>query len=696
MPLDPANDRRPPITPQLALRVAGAGVLAFVLFGIIFFRLWYLQVLDGDKYLAQARDNRVRTERIQAPRGDIVDANNLPLVRSRKATVVSLNPASVPIQMRDAIAAYGQQSGVWAARKKKLLAQLGKKKGAKAAGNAPARPVATGELLQRYRRLGNVLAMSPKTINNRVVDAIVQVPYANVRIRSDVPPPQRTYIEERQNLFPGVSVESVFLRQYPNKTLAAQILGTIGQINGDQINQKAFKGIAPGTDIGQSGLEAEYDKTLRGTDGKYRIEVNAAGERRRATVANDPKQGQQLRLTLRLELQQAGEKALHQVGGGLPGAFVALNPQDGSIYAMGSYPSYNPRDAAPGRYSTDAAYAAKFLNADTDHPLINRADESAYPTGSIFKPITSLAALDAGVTTPSRIFNDQGCYQTGARAIDKACNAGGKSYGPVNLVDALRVSSDTYFYDLGKRMYDRLPSQPLQNWAHKLGVARKTGVDLPNESTGSIPSPQKIRQLQDAERACRKQRKVASCGIAFLDASWNPGDESNFAVGQGGLQATPLQMAVAYSTVINGGRVPTPHLGAQIENSRGYIQKIDKPSRRKVAIQPQWRDAIMTGLFDAANKNGGTSKQVWDQGWPRNRFPIYGKTGTAERKPQKDQSWYVAYSYDGSPDNKPIVVVCTVERGGFGAETAAPVTRLIMSKWFGVQSKVVRGSSQDF
>jgi penicillin-binding protein 2 len=696
MPLDPANDRRPPITPQLALRVAGAGVLAFVLFGIIFFRLWYLQVLDGDKYLAQARDNRVRTERIQAPRGDIVDANNLPLVRSRKATVVSLNPASVPIQMRDAIAAYGQQSGVWAARKTKLLAQLGKKKGAKAAGTAPARPMATGELLQRYRRLGNVLEMSPKTINNRVVDAIVQVPYANVRIRSDVPPPQRTYIEERQNLFPGVSVESVFLRQYPNKTLAAQILGTIGQINGDQIKQKTFKGIAPGTDIGQSGLEAEYDKTLRGTDGKYRIDVNAAGERRRATVANDPKQGQQLRLTLRLELQQAGEKALHQVGGGLPGAFVALNPQDGSIYAMGSYPSYNPRDAAPGRYSTDAAYAAKFLNADTDHPLINRADESAYPTGSIFKPITSLAALDAGVTTPSRIFNDQGCYQTGARSIDKACNAGGKSYGPVNLVDALRVSSDTYFYDLGKRMYDRLPSQPLQNWAHKLGVARKTGVDLPNESTGSIPSPQKIRQLQDAERKCRKQRKVASCGIAFLDASWNPGDESNFAVGQGGLQATPLQMAVAYSTIINGGRVPTPHLGAQIENSRGYIQKIDKPSRRKVAIQPQWRDALMTGLFDAANKNGGTSKQVWDQGWPRNRFPIYGKTGTAERKPQKDQSWYVAYSYDGNPDNKPIVVVCTVERGGFGAATAAPVTRLIMSKWFRVQSKVVRGSSQDF
>jgi penicillin-binding protein 2 len=695
MPLDPANDRRPPITPQLALRVAGAGVVAFVLFGIIFFRLWYLQVLDGDKYLAQARDNRVRTERIQAPRGDIVDANNLPLVTSRKATVVSLNPASVPIEMRDEIAAYGQQAGQWSARQKRLVAQLGRIKGKKAAGTPPARPMATGALLQRYRRLGDVLEMSPKTINNRVVDAIVQVPYANVRIRTDVPPPQRTYIEERQNLFPGVSVDSVFLRRYPQRTLAAQMLGTIGQINGNQIKSKAYKGIAAGTDIGQSGLEAEYDKVLRGTDGKYRIDVNAAGERRRATVADDPKQGQQLRLTLRLDMQQAGENALRQVGGGLPGAFVALDPEDGSIYAMGSNPTYNPRDAAPGRYSTDEAYAAKFLNAETDHPLINRADESAYPTGSIFKPITSLAALDAGVTTASRIFNDEGCYKTGAREADKACNAGGKAYGPVNMVDALRVSSDTYYYDLGKRMYDRLPSQPLQNWAHKLGVARKTGVDLPGEASGAIPSPQKVRELQDAERKCRKREHKASCGIAFLDASWNPGDESNFAVGQGGLQATPLQMAVAYSTIVNGGRVPTPHLGAEVENNRGYIQKIDKPSRRKVDIKPEWRQTIMRGLFEAANQDGGTSKQVWEQGWPRDRFPIFGKTGTAERKPQRDQSWYVAYSYDRDPKTKPIVVVCTVERGGFGAEMAAPITRLIMSKWFGVEGKLVRGSSQD-
>jgi penicillin-binding protein 2 len=154
-------------------------------------------------------------------------------------------------------------------------------------------------------------------------------------------------------------------------------------------------------------------------------------------------------------------------------------------------------------------------------------------------------------------------------------------------------------------------------------------------------------------------------------------------------------MAVAYSTIVNDGRVPTPHLGEEVENSRGYIQKIDKPSRRKVAIRPEWRTAIMEGLYQAANKDGGTSKQVWDQGWPRDRLPIYGKTGTAERQGQGDQSWYVAYSYDKNPNNKPIVVVCTVEKGGWGAQTAAPIVRLIMSKWFGVAPKLVRGSSTD-
>jgi penicillin-binding protein 2 len=700
MPLDPANDRRPPITPQLAIRVAGAGVVAFVLFGIIFFRLWYLQVLDGDKYLAQARENRVRTERIAAPRGQIIDANKVTLVDNRKATVVAINPASIPATTREQISAYGQAAGRWALRKKayeKTLAKLSRKRRAKAAKlrAAPARPMATGELLSRYRRLATVLQMSAKTINDRVVDGIVQVPYANVRIRSDVPAPQRNFIEERPDTFPGVTVDSVYERTYPNHDLAAQVLGTIGQINGAELADKKFKGVVAGTDVGQSGLEYTYDQFLRGTDGRYRIEVNAAGERSQASTAVAPKAGDQLMLTLRKDMQDAGESALRQAGGGKPGAFVALDPDTGAVYAMGSSPSYNPRDAAPGRYSTTAAYKAKFVNANTGFPLIDRADESAYPTGSIFKPITSLAALDAGVITTSTVFDDTGCFQTGARKnIDFACNTNRTPYGPITMVDALRVSSDTYYYNLGKKLYEK-GTLNLQKWAHRLGVARKTGIDLPGERAGLIPSPSEVRRINELQQACVRKHPKGNCQIGSGNALWNPGDNVNFAVGQGGLEATPLQMAVAYSTIVNGGRVPTPHIGAQVEDSRGIVTKFTPPSRRSVQIDPAWRTTILNGLHAAANENGGTSKAVWDQGWPRTKYPIFGKTGTAERNGQADQSWYVGYSYDGSPTNHPILIVCTIEGGGFGAEAAAPAVRLIMSQWFGVTSKLVRGSSND-
>jgi penicillin-binding protein 2 len=680
MPLDPANDRRPPITPQLAIRVAGAGVVAFVLFGIIFFRLWYLEVLDGDKYLAQARENRVRTERIPAPRGQIVDANKVVIVDNRKATVVSLNPASIPPEMRTAIATYGQR----------FTERDNRPKGHK--GPRPPLPQPTGALLARYERLGKVLGLSVRTINQRVVTGILQVPYADVRIRTGVPASQRNYIEERSDQFPGVTVAQLYVRQYPYRSAAAQVLGAIGQIDKDELEDSHFDGVAAGTDIGKGGLEYEYDKQLRGTDGSLHIEVNAAGERRRASTVRQPKQGRELQLTLRLDLQQAGENALRTAGHDLPGAFVALNPENGAVYAMGSSPTFNPRDLN-GPFATNAAYQAKFGKA-AGSPLFNRADQSAYPTGSIFKPITSLAALSEGLITPSEKFNDTGCFQTGARKIDKSCNAGGKVYGPVNMVDALRVSSDTYYYNLGKKLFER-GGLALQKWARDLGVGRRSGIDLPSEARGALPSPAKIRELQDYERQCRKREHKANCYIADLSASWNPGDMTNFAVGQGGLQATPLQMATAYATIINHGRVPTPHLAEQVEDSRGVVEKIDKPSKRKVAIKEEWRTAIMEGLSEAANQDGGTSKQVWDQGWPRDRYPIFGKTGTAERIGQADQSWYVAYSYDHTPERKPILVVVTVEKGGFGAESAAPAARLILSKWFGVSPKLIRGSSQD-
>jgi len=685
MPLDPVQDRRPPVTPQMALRVAGVGVLAFALFGIVFFRLWYLQVLDGDKYLAQARENRVRTERIHAPRGQITDRTGTTLVDNRLATVVSIDPATLPVQMRTAMSAWGQQM----TRRAKIIKRKGHP------GPPPPIPQPDGQFSKVYHRLARVLAMSPQTINKRVVSAYIQVPYADIRVAADVDAAQRNYLAEHREMFPGVKVDQTFLRAFPFKTTAAQLVGVTGEISDTQLaDKKHYKGIKAGTIIGKNGLEGRYDRYLRGRDGSYRIEVNAAGERRRGVTARDPRPGRQLQLTLDLGLQQAGEKALKEAGGGNPGAFVAMNPETGAIYAMGSLPSYNPRELA-GPFSSPAAYEAKFGRA-AGSPLTDRAFQSVYPTGSIFKPITALAAMSAGVMRPQDTFNDQGCLKTGAREVDKACNTGQKANGTVNLTSALKVSSDVYFYNLGLEMY-RKGSPALQVWAKRLGLGRPTTVDLPYEATGTIPGPAWLRRIQQAELDCRKKEHKKNCFIADPTAQWNPGDEVNTSVGQGSVQASPLQMGVAYSTIITGGRVPRPHLGQQVVDSRGIVQPLRTPAPRHVkGLRPEWRQAIMDGLHAAANDDGGTSKAVFDQGWPRSRFPIFGKTGTAERGVgRRDQSWYVAYSYAGQPSVKPIVVVCTIENGGFGAAAAAPAARLILSKWFGVPPKLVRGSSTD-
>jgi penicillin-binding protein 2 len=679
MPLDPIENRRPPITPQLALRVAGMGVVAFVLFGIVFFRLWYLQVLDGDRYLAQARENRVRTERIQAPRGQIVDRQGIALVENRRATVVSLDPQRISPEVRTAINGWGQVMG------RRELRPKGRK------GPRPAMPKADPQLALLELRLARVLRISPRTIHQRLVSELVQVPYADVRIKTDVDAAQRNYIEEHRELFPGVKVDQVYLRRYPYGRTAAQLVGTVGEINENQLKLKSFSGVPQGTFIGQEGLEAEYDQYLRGTDGAYTISVNALGERQRAVTARDPQPGRQLRLTLDLGLQQAGEKALANIAGGNPGAFVALDPESGAVLAMGSAPSYDPRDLA--RPLTQTQYD-KLFGESAGSPRFNRAIGAQYATGSIFKPITALAGLATNRVSPSTVIQDAGCLKIGRTELDVRCNAKKQSHGPVDLSRAMTVSSDVYFYQLGLDL-NPLPNTPLQAWAKKLGLGHRTGIDLPQEFAGLIPDAAWRRKQNQREEECRKREKRASCGLADgTNRPWLAGDEVSLAIGQGDLQATPLQMAVAYATIANGGRVVRPHLGAQVQDADGrLVQRIEPPAAKRIQIEPSWREAIMSGLKGAASGPGGTSADVFKD-WPHNRYPIFGKTGTAQRTGKSDSSWYVAYAYDASrPEAKPIVIAATIEGGGFGAETAAPTVGRMLAKWFNVKVNIARGAS---
>jgi penicillin-binding protein 2 len=357
-----------------------------------------------------------------------------------------------------------------------------------------------------------------------------------------------------------------------------------------------------------------------------------------------------------------------------------MDPTNGEVLALGSYPSFDANLFAK------PISQSKFdqLNSEANGaPLFNRAIAATYPTGSTFKPITAMAALESGIIDTGSIINDTGSFQLGNLLLQ---NARGASYGPLAVTQAIKVSSDIFFYTLGERA-NPLPGEVIQTWAKRLGLGRPTGIDIPGEPRGLVPDAEWRNEGYAAYQKCAKRNKVEERTSAALFACggierpWSTGDNVNLAIGQGDLQATPLQMAVAYSTIVNGGRVVRPHLGWKIEDGLGrQIEEITKPARRKISFSSVNQQAIMEGLRGAATEDGGTSAAVMN-GFP---LTVYGKTGTVERPGQPDQSWYIAYV---PHKTRPIIVAVTVERGGFGAETAAPAARLILSEWFDTGDK---------
>ncbi|MDP2711798.1 MAG: penicillin-binding transpeptidase domain-containing protein [Solirubrobacteraceae bacterium] len=684
MMIEPSDDRRTPITPQLALRVAILGGVAFALFAIIFFRLWYLQVLSGDQFLAQATVNRVREVSIQAPRGRIVDRSGKVIVRNRLSVVVELDPAKLPEEER-------RLAGEWAVDVNKRLARPKGKRG----DAIPIPPIPNDELRERYERLGRVLDLSTGEVHRRVIRSLVLVPYSAVRLKTDVSTSVLSYISERPEQFPGVNIERTYLRDYPSGSIGAQMLGTVGEISPEEIKQSRFRGVPAGTIIGKGGLERVYDRYLRGVDGKQRVQVDASGRPvpNPALRRDEPVAGQRLRLSLDLDLQRATQLALGFIGGGKPGAAAAMDPRDGSLLAMASHPTFDP--ALLAKPITQQRYDA-LVGRDREGPgpLFNRAISGQYPVASTFKPIAALAGLDRGVITPGTVVNDTGCVEIG---LIERCNAKEEAYGNVDLTRALQVSSNVYFYRLGTSSF-LAGGLVIQRYARKLGFDRLTGVDLPGEDGGTIPDREWRLRINEQERECRKDKGIslgasgvaagaAGCGISDL-REYDLGDNASLAVGQGDMQATPLQLAVAYSAIANRGRVVVPHLGLEIERANGeLVQRIERDPARRVKIDEAQRQAVANGLRLAASEAGGTSADVFAD-WPHDQFPVHGKTGTAVRGLKEDQSWYVAYV---PHPTRPIVVVATVEEGGFGAATAAPIACRMLAKFYAVNAACARG-----
>jgi len=368
-----------------------------------------------------------------------------------------------------------------------------------------------------------------------------------------------------------------------------------------------------------------------------------------------------------------------------------MNVNDGEVLGLGSSPSFDPNQFSKVIRQSDYKRLTSKQNGE---PIVNRAIQSAYPTGSTFKLITASAALMGGLITPDTVQYDGGSLRVGAQTFK---NAGGVVNGPVALRKALSVSSDVFFYRLGQEANGKGDGVLLQKWAKKLGLGRKTGVDLPSETPGLIPTPAyRNRGFERYQRCVKKEKPTpqeisfGKCG--FFDRPWSVGDNVNFSVGQGDLAADPLQMAVAYAAIANGGKVVRPRLGQRIEDSSGRpLQELETAPKRNSGVKAEFRQAILDGLRSAASDAGGTSASVFE-GF---KIPVAGKTGTAEKGGGRaDQSWYVALA--PYPDPKYVVAV-TFEQGGFGAETAAPASLTILEQLFGVKKAgpVQGGSAPD-
>ncbi|HTT96046.1 MAG TPA: penicillin-binding protein 2 [Solirubrobacterales bacterium] len=615
MYLRPEDRARPS---RMALRIAVVGGVAVALFAILFFRLWSLQIIDGASNLAEAKNNRTRSAKIIAPRGKIVARNGDVLVDNRTSLALQVDPTKLP--------------------------------------EDPAEEAA------ELKQIGELVHLKLPQVRKRIAEEEkIVAAGAPLTIRRGVGYDLIYYIEEHKGKFPGVTVEKVFVRNYPEEDEAAQILGHTGEVSEKELESGPYVGTEPGEVVGKEGLEYSYDKILRGTPGISRYQVNAMGEPTPGgnLTSTPPQPGDNLKLTINPAMQKAGEAALAERG--LPGAFVSMNVKTGEILAMGSAPTYDP--SVWTKPLSNKQYE-ELSSEETGDPLFNRATSSAYPTGSTYKIITALAGLENGVFTPDTVVDDTGSIEVGGQTFE---NSEGEINGPITLVPALEKSSDVFFYTQGYKMWK---TDYLQEWSAKMGIGRPTGIDLPLPpgAEGLVPSKKWTEE------------EIAD-GNEYIE-SWGPGQNIQLAVGQGYLQTDPLEMGIAYAALGNGGTIVTPHLGKEVMDPAGRVlREIDPGPRRHVKIDPGYRQLIMEGLHDVTSGPGGTATSVFKE-FP---IPIAGKTGTAERGfPHANQAWFISLAPYPNPD---IVTVVTIEEGGFGAETAAPANKQILEAYFAHQLK---------
>lgn len=659
LPPDPRTSEPYRFTPQLALRVGVLAGLALIIFAILFLRLWALQVLSGDRYVNAAQNNQLRTIRVEAQRGSIVDRSGRTIVSNVPGTAVRIWTADLPDEGRYAM----------------------------------------------FKRLSAILRV-PLPRLTKALEENKGDPLTPILVKTAVHEDQVATLLENRASFPGVEITSTYLRDYEYKALGAQLLGYVGEVTKEELERlekSKDRDIRGGEKIGKTGVEAAFDGYLRGTPGAAQLRVDSLGQPLGPFETRRPSQaGYNLRLTLDLGLQRTAERALregiafareNEAFNANGGAIVALDPRDGAILAMASNPTYKP-SVYVGR--ADPKKLEPLTNEkvakERNYPGINRAIAGVYPPGSVFKPITALAAISDGLLSPYEYIQ---CTPFAEYGLDKKRfnNWNPLINMPMTLTTALERSCDTYFYDVGNRYYvrgerERAYWTKMQAWARKFGFGQQTGLDIGGEATGILPTP--------------AWRRKTYTGI---DRAWNPGDLIQLAIGQKDMTVTPLQMARFYAALANGGKLVTPYLAEAAERP-GSEGQPPVPIRTFAAAPPKPLDVDATGLavvrdglYQATHEPEGTSSGVFGSF----SVPVAGKTGTAEKVVNlpgypaghlESQAWWCGWGpFDGNEyvtstgaRRAPIVVCALIENGGFGGAVAAPAALKLFEYWFGAQA----------
>jgi penicillin-binding protein 2 len=572
-------------------------------FGLIAIGLLKLQVQDHDYYQRLAQENRVRLEVLRAPRGAIYDRNGELLADNYPSFNIVFRPLPAESTARARLAV----DPAWVRRVSRLVVEDSTK---------------ITDLVRQANRSGE-----------------------SAMLRRNAPFDVLAAVEEVRSELPGLEVAIEPLRRYPNGTLAAHLLGYAGEINDEELIDRAEQGYRGGDLIGRTGVERSYEEFLRGRDGAEFVVVNAMG-RRVKTISEGPPQrpepGHDLVLTLDLRVQKAMEEAMASVS---RGAAVAIDPRDGGILGMVSRPAFDPNEFSRGlsfdRWAT--------LSSGGANPLLNRAIQGAYPPGSTFKIVTMMAALRSGIARPSSRFQPcNGSYQFGGRSFGCWKRTG---HGSLDFPEAIQHSCDVYFYQVGIKL--GLPD--LESAAEAFGLGDRTGIDLPQERKGLVPSP------------------------AWYDKRWGAGKWRkglllNLAIGQGELLVTPLQLALMASEVASQGQPRRPHVVREVRGAPEF--RPARPVQPGVAAGAEAWEALHRGLELVVESGTGTAARV-----PNVR--VAGKTGTAQNPHGQDHALFVCYA---PVDDPRIAMAFVIENSGHGGSIAAPMAGAVMRKLFAPDS----------